>query len=378
MERNIKNLSYTSNLVFIIGLIFILYVLKPIVVPLLFAVILSISIFPAVLFFQTKLKLNRLISALLGIVLLVIIGLALCLFIGTQISDIVGKSEQYTSKLNEIASSVMQTIEARFGMKKLEIGVGSTNLEETIKDNFSTIVSFATSSGSILTDALLIPLYMFFFIFYRRFFRIFLFKVFCRHSATTEIKLVLNKLYSVQQNYLIGLFTVMGIVGVLNSISLILLGIDNPLFYGFLAAFLLLVPYIGILVGSLIPALIALVTKDSYWYSIGVIGAFTFIQFLEANFITPKVTGSKVSLNSFVAILSIIAFSMLWGISGMIVALPIVASLKVVFDAIPSLKPYGFLLGEPQAIHLYNPARLRLKIWKKIRREKIITSETRN
>jgi len=378
MERNIKNLSYTSNLVFIIGLIFILYVLKPIVVPLLFAVILSISIFPAVLFFQTKLKLNRLISALLGIVLLVIIGLALCLFIGTQISDIVGKSEQYTSKLNEIASSVMQTIEARFGMKKLEIGVGSTNLEETIKDNFSTIVSFASSSGSILTDALLIPLYMFFFIFYRRFFRIFLFKVFCRQSATTEIKLVLNKLYSVQQNYLIGLFTVMGIVGVLNSISLILLGIDNPLFYGFLAAFLLLVPYIGILVGSLIPALIALVTKDSYWYSIGVIGAFTFIQFLEANFITPKVTGSKVSLNSFVAILSIIAFSMLWGISGMIVALPIVASLKVVFDAIPSLKPYGFLLGEPQAIHLYNPARLRLKIWKKIRREKIITSETRN
>jgi predicted PurR-regulated permease PerM len=370
MDQNYKNLSYTSNLLFIIGLVFILYVLKPIVVPLLFAIILSISIFPVVLFFQTKLKLNRAISAVLGILLLVVVVLILFAFIGAQLSDIIDKSDQYSQRLNQIVRSSTRSLESRFGIKKQELGIGNSSLTQTIKDNFSSIVSFASSSGTLLADAILIPLYMFFFIFYRKFFRIFLYKVFCKHNSTIKIKLVFTKLYTVQQNYLIGLFTVMGIVGVLNTVALILLGIENPVFYGFLAAFLLLVPYIGILIGSLIPALIALVTKDSYWYSVGVIGAFGFIQFLEGNFITPKVTGSKVSINSFVAILSIIAFSMLWGIAGMIVALPIVASLKVLFDASPSMRPYGFLLGEPQDIHLYNPARLRLKIWKKIRTQK--------
>ncbi len=183
-------------------------------------------------------------------------------------------------------------------------------------------------------------------------------------------KKILNKLYEVQQNYLIGLFTVMGIVGALNSFGLLILGIDNAFFFGFLAALLLLIPYIGIIIGSILPALVALATKDSLWYPLGVMVIFAFIQFIEGNFITPKITGSKVSINAFVAILSIILFSMLWGIAGMIVALPVIASLKVVFDTIPELKPYGFLIGEPLDEDLRSEASIRLKKWKLIRKEK--------
>ena len=80
-----------------------------------------------------------------------------------------------------------------------------------------------------------------------------------------------------------------------------MLGIGNPFFFGFLVALLLLIPYIGVIIGSLLTAVIALATKDSAWYAIGVIGVFGFIQFLEGNFITPKITGSKVSVNAFFA-----------------------------------------------------------------------------
>ena len=162
----------------------------------------------------------------------------------------------------------------------------------------------------------------------------------------------------------------MGIVGLLNSLGLLILGIENPFFYGFLAALLLLIPYVGIIIGSIIPAIIALVTKDSAMYSVGVIGLFSFVQFIEGNFITPKITGSKVSINALVAIVSIIGFSMLWGTSGMILALPIVASLKILFDAIPSLEPYGFVLGEPREDQIKSVARLRLKKWKEIRKNR--------
>jgi predicted PurR-regulated permease PerM len=133
----------------------------------------------------------------------------------------------------------------------------------------------------------------------------------------------------------------------------------------------LLIPYIGIIIGSLLPALIALATKDSYWYAVGVIGIFGFIQFLEGNFITPKITGSKVSLNAFVSILSIILFSMLWGIPGMILALPVTASLKVLFDNSDNMKPIGFLLGEAKEKYFSNKAKNRLNIWKKIRVQKL-------
>jgi predicted PurR-regulated permease PerM len=162
----------------------------------------------------------------------------------------------------------------------------------------------------------------------------------------------------------------MFIVGVLNSIGLLLLGIDYPFFFGFLCAVLLLIPYIGIIIGSLLPALVAFATKDSNWYAVGVLLLFSVIQFIEGNFITPKITGSKISINAFVSILSIVVFGMLWGTSGMILALPLTASLKVLFDHSPKFHIYGFLLGEPTEQFTKSKASRRLSIWKEIRKVK--------
>ena len=221
-----------------------------------------------------------------------------------------------------------------------------------------------------MSDFVLTPLYMFFFLLYRSFLISFLYKATSKVSDKKKMRIILDQLYKVQQNYLIGLVSVMTIVGLLNSIGLLALGIDYPFFFGFLCALLLLVPYIGIIIGSLLPALIALATKDSYWYAVGVIAIFGFIQFVEGNFITPKITGSKVSLNSFVSILVIILFSMIWGIPGMILALPMTASLKVIFDHSEKFKPIGFLLGQAEEKYFSSKAKYRLKTWKKIRAAK--------
>lgn len=358
------------NLLFIISLVFVLYVLKPIVVPIIIAIILSVSVFPFVLYLERRWHFNRVVSAIFAILLLSLVISAVITFIGFQISDIMDKGDEYADKLSEVYNSLATKIETTFGIDKSELSLKKLNLGETLKENSSSIIEFVTVSGSIFTDVVLIPLYMFFFLIYRKFFKSFFYRAFSKDGNTLKAKTILSKLYDVQQNYLVGLFMVMGIVGVLNSIGLLILGIDNAIFFGFLAALLLLIPYIGIIIGSLLPAIVALATKDSLLYPIAVIGIFVFIQFIEGNFITPKITGSKVSINAFVAILSIILFSMLWGTAGMVVALPVIASLKVVFDTIPELKPYGFLIGEPLDEHLRSTARIRLKRWKKIRKEK--------
>ena len=367
-----KENAAALNLILIIGLVYVLYVLKPVVVPIIIAIILSVSAFPFVQFLERKLRINRVISAIVAITLLSLVIFALLLFIGFQLSDILEKGDFYAEKLSNVYNTFATKLETFLGIEKNDLSIKKLNIGATIKDNFVGIIEFLTSSGSFFSDIILIPLYIFFFLIYRKFFKSFIYRAFSKDGNTLKAKTILNKLYDVQQNYLVGLFMVMGIVGVLNSIGLLILGIDNAIFFGFLAALLLLIPYIGIIIGSLLPAIVALATKDSLWYPVGVMVIFAFIQFIEGNFITPKITGSKVSINAFVAILSIILFSMLWGIAGMIVALPVIASLKVVFDTIPELKPYGFLIGEPLDEYLRSAARIRLKNWKKIRNEKRI------
>ncbi|GGD35595.1 AI-2E family transporter [Flavobacterium orientale] len=365
-----KENSNALNLIYIISLVFVLYVLKPVVVPIIIAIILSVSVFPFVNLLEKKFHFNRVVSAIFAVFLLSFLVFLLITFIGFQLSDILEKGELYATKLSEVYNKLAGNFEKYLGISKNELSLKKINLGDTLKDNFSSVIGFLSLSGSFFTDVVLIPLYIFFFLIYRKFFKSFIYRAFSKDGNTLKAKEVLFKLYEVQQNYLLGLFTVMGIVGILNSIGLLLLGIDNAIFFGFLAALLLLIPYIGIIIGSLLPALVALATKDSLLYPLGVIAIFGFIQFIEGNFITPKITGSKVSINAFVAILSIILFSMLWGTAGMIIALPVIASLKVIFDANPALKHYGFLIGEPLDEHLRSDARIRLKIWKEIRKEK--------
>jgi predicted PurR-regulated permease PerM len=188
-------------------------------------------------------------------------------------------------------------------------------------------------------------------LYYRDFFREFFFKAF-KTVPQRKVNEVLNKIYDVVQSYLVGLATVMGIVAILNTAGLMVLGIDYAWFFGTLASLLMLLPYIGIAIGSILPALFALAVKDSAWYAVGVVAWFQFVQFLEGNIITPNIVGSKVSINPLMAIIGILLGGMLFGLAGLILAMPFIATLKVIFDAIPSMEAFGFLIGEPEKEHL--------------------------
>jgi len=350
-------------------IVFISYILKDFLIPIFFAILLSVLIYPIVRFFETRLYFNRIFSIIIAILVFTAIIFFVCTLIGIQFQNILDKSDMYYDKIMQKIHLLIIQTENYTGIKSEDIvGSGQIEVKKIVKENSNSILELLTRSGSILSDFILTPLYMFFFLLYRTFLISFL------HKATTNsrknTRVVLSQLYDVQQNYLVGLGSVMVIVGLLNSVGLLVLGIDYPFFFGFLCALLLLVPYIGIIIGSLLPAAVALATKDSYWYAVGVIAIFGFIQFIEGNFITPKITGSKVSLNSFASILAIILFSMLWGIPGMILALPITASLKVLFDNSEKFKPVGFVLGEAEDKYFSNRAKNRLKIWKRIRSQK--------
>jgi predicted PurR-regulated permease PerM len=347
-------------------IVLISYVLKDFLIPILFAILLSVMIYPIVRFFEARLYINRIFSITIAILIFTAIIFFVFTLIGIQFQNILDKSDMYYDQIMEKINVLIVQTENYTGIKSEDIlGNGQIEVKKIVKENSNNILAFLTRSGGLLSDFILTPLYMFFFLLYRTFLISFLRRATANNRKSTRV--LLSQLYDIQQNYLLGLGSVMIIVGLLNSIGLLILGIDYPFFFGFLCALLLLVPYIGIIIGSLLPAAVALATKDSYWYAVGVIAVFGFIQFIEGNFITPKITGSKVSLNSFASIVAIILFSMLWGIPGMILALPITASLKVLFDHTEKFKSIGFVLGEADDKYFSNKATNRLRVWKRIR-----------
>ncbi|WP_157805324.1 AI-2E family transporter [Confluentibacter citreus] len=366
---NEKNTNYHPifGLLTIVTIVFILYILKSLLIPILYAIILAVMIFPVQRFLEHKWRFNRLFATLCSLLIIFFITALIGALIYFQLNSISNNGEDYTKNISKLYNDATASIQKMLNMNSSNTLFSSDlKIENILKNNFDKIGEFLTQSGSLISNLVLIPIYLFFFLYYRQFFRVFYYKAF-KYKSKDFLNNMIDKVYNIQQNYLIGLIKVIVIVGILNTTGLLILGIDHAIFFGFFAAILLLIPYIGVIIGSLIPAMVALATKDSAWYALGVVAIFMFIQFLEGNFITPKITGSKVSINAFIAILSFIVFSMLWGIAGMILALPITATLKIIFDNTPGFHAYGFLIGDPIDKHLHSRARTRLKKWKKIR-----------
>lgn len=330
-------------LVLIVG---ICYALQSIIVPILFSLILSVLLLPVCERLE-KWGVGRASSSIISLVIAILVVLGIGYLIVSQTLNIGKDASDIATKIQTMVKEMLEWVSDKFNMSTSEL---ITKIETELGSSLSSIGSYVTSGlnsiGSSLTYLILIPVMIFFFLYYREFFKEFFFRVFSK-TPKQEIEQVLKKIYDVLRNYLVGLITVMGIVAILNTIGLTILGIEYAWFFGILAAMLTIFPYVGIFIGSLIPALFALATKDSAWYAGGVILWFQLVQTLEGNFITPKIVGGKASLNPLVSLLSFFLGGMLFGISGMILALPILAMLKVIFDAIPETKAYGFLLSEP-------------------------------
>lgn len=340
------SMKLASVLVALIAGVYILFVLRETLIPLAFSVLLAILLHPVCVFLEHR-KVPRIAAILLSILVLIIVIVVLVYVVTLQIGSFAEELPRITEKAEILLDQTLTMGERYLSLSRSQqVTEAKKYLVNMLSEGRAVLLNTLVTTTGAISTFILLPLYVFFFLLYRDFFRRFFYKAIAS-VPNEDLNTLLKKIYEVIQSYLSGLFLVIIIVGVLNSIGLLLLGIPHAIFFGFLAGFLILIPYIGILIGSLFPALLSIVTMDSPWYALGVIGVMSFVQFLEGNFITPNIVGSKVSVNPMAAIVALFLGGQLWGLSGLILALPITAILKVVLDTIPNLEPYGFLLGEP-------------------------------
>jgi len=353
-----------SSLLSLILIIAILYFLQSVLVPLMFSILIAISLYPVAHVLE-RINLHRALSSFLSVILAILVITGLIWFIIHQVLVIGHNGTDLQDKFLTIFNAIQHWITIKFGVEPGELTAKIKELSNRALSNAGSYLTTAFGSvGGILAGVIIVPLFSFFLLYYRDFFREFFFHAF-KSTPQDKVNETLNRIYSVVQSYLLGLITVMAIVAILNTIGLLFMGIPYAWFFGTLASLLMLLPYIGIGIGSLLPALFALATKDSYWYAVGVIAWFQVVQFLEGNLITPNIVGSKVSINPLMAVIAILLGGMLFGLAGLILALPLTAVIKVLFDAIPSMKAFGFLIGEPEKYHLKKySTKVLVKRWK--------------
>jgi predicted PurR-regulated permease PerM len=339
----LQKLAYT--LVVLVLVVYILFLLKDIIVPFLFAGLLSFLLLPVVIFLE-KHKFPRALAILIAIVIAFSLVGVFFYFSYTQIAQLESLIPLITEKGTLLIKNLENFAKVNFHVNQTEILEQSQKYFTELLKNIPNLISqtLGTTSNFLINFSLL-PLYIFLFLSYRDFLKTFIFKL-LSGTSKHKIEIVIDKINVVIRSYLTGLLLVILIIGGLNTTALLILDIEHAIFFGFFAAILVLIPYIGIAIGAALPVVVALITKDSYLYAAAVAASFGTIQFLEGNFITPYVVGSKVSINSLAAIIALLLFGNLWGVSGLVLALPLIAVLKVIFDASDSTKAWGFLLGD--------------------------------
>ena len=326
--------------IFIYGL----HILADVIIPFAFASILAILLLPLCNRLE-KFGLPRALAITVCILLFMIVLSIIIYFIVKELLSFEDILPQLSLKAEIMWRNLQLYIRDNFHITRTKQTLeGQKYLTEFIKNNSYMIGNTVSFTTNIIVNFVLIPIYVFLFLYYRNFFHTFLHKAFGEKNVDKVNEILIN-IKSVILNYIVGLLTVILIVGVLDSIGLLFLGIDYAMFFGFFAGLFVLIPYIGIIFGATLPILMALITKDSSWYAIGVAIIMGTVQFVEGNFITPYVVGSKVSLNAMASIVALLLFGKLWGMPGLILAIPLTAIIRVICDSVDALKPLGFLLG---------------------------------
>jgi predicted PurR-regulated permease PerM len=352
MNATIKFPFYAKvSLIFLgfFAFVSMLFIGQRIIVPVIYATILAIVLSPAVDWF-VKRKINRIIAITITLLLVIVLAFSIIAFLCSQVSKFTESFPIMISKLRILLDSVVLWISDTFHVRSYTIESWLIEMKnEILNDGKSAIGETLIYTGNALVILVLIPVYIFMILYYQPLLLEFIYRLFKTDKAG-EVNEVLLSTKRIIQSYLVGLLIEAFLIASLNSISLLILGIDYAILLGVIGAIVNIIPYIGGVLGVALPFVMALTTKPSFSYAFMVLCAYIIIQFIDNHYIVPKIVASKVKINALVSVIVVLTGSALWGIPGMLISIPLTAIIKVICDHIEGLKPWGFLLGDTMSV----------------------------
>lgn len=351
---------YFKSTVILFGLAlftFVLLTLRDILVPFAFSLIIAVLLNPLVNRFNSY-GVKKALSISLAMLIAIAVFGGIIYFLSSQIAGFGENFGLLKQKFSSILSGLQQWVQAKFGMSiKKQI----TLVNEALDSSKSLVGTTIGTALGTLTVVFIVPVYIFLLLFYKTLILNFLYEVFAEENSK-KVAEILTQTKSAIQSYMVGLLLEALIVAILNSIALLILGVPYAILLGVIGAILNMLPYIGGIIAIALPVLMATVTKDGYSTQVGILIAYAIIQFIDNNFLIPKIVSSKVQINALVSIVVVLLGGALWGVSGMFLSIPFVAILKIIFDRVDTMRPWGKLLGDTV------PTRHKGQIWPRKRK----------
>ena len=323
----------------------LLYVGQHILVPILMSLLFAILLRPVVRFLNIKLKFPHVIAVLIAVILFVMLIAGIVLFVSNQVGAISNDWETIKSNLethyHNLQKWAKQTLNISYKDQEKYIKQATSNTDGQNKIVGNTISNFT----EVMVTVILVPFYTFLILLYRNLFMRFLSKL-VKSKNQEKLQEILLHIKIAIQSFLVGLLFEMGIVATLTTVGYMIIGVPYALLLGVITGLLNLIPYIGILIAGILSIVATLTVSTDLSSIFGVVLINVIVQLIDNNIIVPLVVSSKVRINAIISVIGIVIGGVIAGVAGMFLAIPIIAILKVIFDRIESLEPWGYLMGD--------------------------------
>ena len=319
---------------------------KEFLVPLAIGAVLATLFLPVSQWLERK-KVPKAIAVFMCLLILLLFVSGIFALIGWQVSELTSDMNLIKQKALDTAEHVQQYIFNQFGIPR-------DTQTKLIKDQQATFTGFlesmAGSMVSIFTGFILTMVYIFLLLYYRSHLKKFILKLYPVAQREEAAQLIYSAT-NVSQQYLLGLSKMIGCLWIMYSIGFSVVGVENAIFFAVLCGLLEIVPFVGNITGTTITLLVAAVNGGNFAMLAGVVVTYGIVQFIQGWVLEPLIVGPQVKINPFSTIIALIIGELIWGIPGVVLAIPLTAMFKIVCDHVEPLKPYGFLIGEIESDH---------------------------
>jgi predicted PurR-regulated permease PerM len=320
------------------------YYAQGVVITLLLSILLAYFLDPAVEFLE-KMRLPRTVGAMMMVLILIAVLAAVGYALGTRIADFSENWPKYGSVLKDAAGAVESKINGIEGRNsQIAPGPGGGPSAEIRQPELglvrTLILRGAGSLYALFLEITFVPFLVFFMLAGKREVwhgTLQLFPV----ARRTQVKETLEDMREVLRDYLAGMTIVTMMVVAASSVCFWFMDLDYPILTGIASGLLNMVPYIGAVLAWMPAFLIALAKFKTIGSFVLIAGMLTTIHVLALNLVAPQLVGRRVRLNAVAITVSLLFWGWVWGGMGLLLAIPITATLRVICDHTESWRPIG-------------------------------------
>lgn len=326
-------------LLFILGIAG-LYYAKSYLVPVFLAGLFAMLFLPLSRKFE-RLGFNRGMASLFCTLILLLIISGIILLVSWQITTLTQDLGNIEDKIQTLWQQLGRYITQTFGLSGEQ---QQQALNQQAEDAGLSVARLNAILISVVINFVLMLAYIFLFIYYRGRIRNFILQLVSKEE-TANANDAIESIQKISQQYVTGLGLMIVSLWIMYSIGFSLLGLKHAVFFAILCGLFEIVPFVGNLVGNTLAVMMALTQGGGTPMIIGIVLTYGLIQFLQTYILEPMVVGSEVNLNPLFTIAGLVLGELVWGIEGLVLAIPLLGITKIICDHIPSLKPIGYLMG---------------------------------